>query len=261
MKEITSRANPGFRLLKDLVGGSRDRRKHAAAWLEGERLCLAYCQSKHQAKALVISDALDVDPLLSLHADKANDVWVMHAALFREVSQLETSPGWGLVIDEPNAEPAVCACDLVVFDRVQDPGNLGSMLRSAAAAGVKQAWCITGTVDPWSAKVLRAAMGAHFAIEIVTGAEEAGVIDYAKAHGVSLLATANRPQSVSLYSDQLDLLKPCAWIFGQEGEGVSEKLQAASRSVVIPHSHAIESLNVAAAASVCLFEMKRRRML
>jgi RNA methyltransferase, TrmH family len=259
MKSIASRANAGFRLLKDIVGASRDRRKHHAAWIEGERLCQAFADRGALAKALVISDQCDVDPLVAVHGASAQEVWVLHASLFREISQLESSPGWGLVIQEPQSIATTNACDLVVFDRIQDPGNVGSLLRSAAAAGVQQAWCITGTVDPWSAKVMRAAMGAHFAIEIVTGLDEAFVISQAKALGISLLATANHVAATSLFSEALALQAPCAWVFGQEGEGVSKTLQESSTRVVIPQSNKVESLNVAAAASVCLFETKRRR--
>lgn len=259
MKSISSRANIGFRQLKDLVGPSRDRRKHGAAWIEGERLCQAHAAAGNPAQALVVSDAMDVDTLLAEHGNKAHEAWVMHASLFREISQLESSPGWGLVLREPRVELATAACDVMVVDRVQDPGNLGSMLRSAAAAGLKQAWCITGTVDPWSAKVLRSAMGAHFAIEIITALEESAVIERARELGIKLLSTANKSAAVSLFAHELPLENTCAWVFGQEGEGVSQGLQEASTCVVIPQSSRIESLNVAAAASVCLFETKRRR--
>jgi RNA methyltransferase, TrmH family len=260
MKLITSRANAGFRRLKDLVAGSRERRKHQAAWIEGERLCKAFFDQQLPAQALVISDAQDVDALFETHGGKARECWVIHASLFREISQLESSPGWGLVIDEPKEAMTNKPCDLVIFDRIQDPGNLGSILRSAAAAGVHQAWCVTGTVDPWSAKVLRSAMGAHFVIDILTGLEETLVVVQAKALGISLLATANDASAISLFSNGLRLEQSCAWVFGQEGQGVSQGLQQAASRVAIPQSSKIESLNVAAAASVCLFEMKRRRL-
>ena len=260
MKSITSHANPGFRKLKDLVGSARDRRKHQASWIEGERLCEAFFNTGQKAMVLVVSDTLNIDALHTLHGAQAVETWAVQASLFCEISQLESSPGWGLMIQEPQRLLATKACDVVVLDRVQDPGNLGSMLRSAVAAEIQQAWCISGTVDPWSPKVLRSAMGAHFAIEIVVGLKEAQVIGHANKLGVSLLATANRPQSQSLYSEALDLSKPCAWVFGQEGEGVSQPLLQASVGVAIPQSSAIESLNVAAAASVCMFEMRRRRL-
>jgi RNA methyltransferase, TrmH family len=260
VKSISSRANAGFRRLTDLVGASRERRRHQAAWIEGERLCESFFARQQPAQALVISDAQDVDALFETHGANARECWVIHAGLFREISQLESSPGWGLVIDEPAQTIASRPCDLVIFDRIQDPGNLGSMLRSAAAAGVHQAWCLSGTVDAWSPKVLRSAMGAHFAIDILTGLEESMVIDQTKALGISLLATANDPSAVSLFSCELRLDQSCAWVFGQEGQGVSHGfLQAASR-VAIPQSSRVESLNVAAAASVCLFEAKRRRL-
>lgn len=260
MKSISSQSNADFRMLKDLVAGSRERRKHQAAWIEGERLCEAFAATGQPARALVISDSHDTNTLLASHSMTAQETWVMEARLFREISQLESSPGWGLVIEEPKTEFAQTPCDLAIFDRIQDPGNLGSMLRSAAAAGLAQAWCLSGTVDPWSAKVLRSAMGAHFAIEIISGLQEAGAIAQAKALGIPIFSTANSSAAVSVYDKRLALEKPCAWVFGQEGGGVSHTLQQSSTTVVIPQSQQVESLNVAAAASVCLFEMRRRRI-
>jgi TrmH family RNA methyltransferase len=195
--------------------------------------------------------------------------WLLDAKLFAEISQVETSSGWGLVIPVPaQAQPiarrpndghASVQGDVVILDRLQDPGNAGTILRSAAASGISAVWAVTGTVDLWSPKVLRAAMGAHFVVEIVESMSEEAVLLRAHELGVNVLATANSSNAVPLYAPTLNLCDRLAWIFGQEGDGVSNTLLARSQTVVIPQSDQVESLNVAAAASVCLFETLRRK--
>ena len=150
---------------------------------------------------------------------------------------------------------------VVIVDRIQDPGNLGALLRSAAAAGIAQCWCITGTVDPWSPKVLRAAMGAHFQMTIRQGVDARQAIDACRLRGFHLLSTANQPDAVSLYSAELQLNQPIAWVFGQEGDGVAQEFLSQAQVVVIPQTAAVESLNVAVAAGICFFEMCRRQTL
>ena len=150
---------------------------------------------------------------------------------------------------------------VVIVDRIQDPGNLGALLRSAAAAGIAQCWCVTGTVDPWSPKVLRAAMGAHFQMTIRQGVDARQVIDACRLQGFHLLSTANQPDAVSLYAAELQLNQPIAWVFGQEGDGVAQEFLSKAQVVVIPQTAAVESLNVAVAAGICFFEMRRRQTL
>ena len=143
----------------------------------------------------------------------------------------------------------------MLLDGVQDPGNLGSILRSAAAAGVGQVICGRGTAAAWAPKVLRAAMGAHFVLDIVEHADLRTVI--AGAH-LPVYATSSHA-STSIYAT--DLAGPCAWLFGHEGAGVSAELAPlVSRELTIPQQAGIESMNVAAAAAVCLFEQRRQRL-
>ena len=146
--------------------------------------------------------------------------------------------------------------DYVLLDRVQDAGNVGTVLRSAAAAGIRQIVLGEGCADAYSPKVLRAGMGAHFLLHIQ---ERVCLTEWCARYPHAVYATAldsNRP--ALLY--QLDLRAPCAWIFGNEGSGVSPELIAlAGRSVKIPMQGATESLNIAQAATVCLFEQMRQR--
>jgi len=280
-KEIRSRKNPHIKLLRDLVMGGRLRRSHNAAWVEGERLCRSYFDTQTSLPILVASEKLLLADLLASAprgVQSFREVWIIPADCFSEITQIESSLGWGLVIEVPissgaNDDPgsnetqpsagrkALMQSAVVIVDRIQDPGNLGALLRSAAAAGIAQCWCVTGTVDPWSPKVLRAAMGAHFQMTIRHGVDARQVIDACRLQGFHLLSTANQPDAVSLYSAGLQLNQPIAWVFGQEGDGVAQEFLSKAQVVVIPQTAAVESLNVAVAAGICFFEMCRRQTL
>ena len=285
-KEIRSRKNPHIKLLRDLVMGGRLRRSHNAAWVEGERLCRSYFDTQTSLPILVASEKLLLADLLASAPrgiQSFREVWIIPADCFSEITQIESSLGWGLVIEVPissgaNDDPgsndpgsnetqpsagrkALMQSAVVIVDRIQDPGNLGALLRSAAAAGIAQCWCVTGTVDPWSPKVLRAAMGAHFQMTIRQGVDARQVIDACRLRGFHLLSTANQPDAVSLYSAELQLNQPIAWVFGQEGDGVAQEFLSKAQVVVIPQTAAVESLNVAVAAGICFFEMRRRQTL
>ena len=285
-KEIRSRKNSHIKLLRDLVMGGRLRRSHNAAWVEGERLCRSYFDTQTSLPILVASEKLLLADLLASAPrgiQSFREVWIIPADCFSEITQIESSLGWGLVIEVPissgaNDDPgsndpgsnetqpsagrkALMQSAVVIVDRIQDPGNLGALLRSAAAAGIAQCWCVTGTVDPWSPKVLRAAMGAHFQMTIRQGVEARQAIDACRLRGFHLLSTANQPDAVSLYSAELQLHQPIAWVFGQEGDGVAQEFLSKAQVVVIPQTAAVESLNVAVAAGICFFEMRRRQTL
>ena len=158
------------------------------------------------------------------------------------------------VVSTPTNKPLVSlnqSC--VLIDAVQDPGNLGSILRTAAAAGIKQVICSDGSVFAWSPKVLRAGMGAHFQLDII---EHADLQQLITASTVPVYATDSHAQK-SIY--QMNLTQPCGWLFGNEGQGISELLlSCVTERLTIPQQAGVESLNVAAAAAVCLFEQKRQ---
>lgn len=269
-KLISSRHNAQFRLLQDVVDSSRGRREHGKAWIEGERLCDAYLRSNWPAAIAVISSSSEaaIPAVLQTHRDRMSETWLMDPKLFALISTTETPVGWGLLIPLPDTQDAKGAKsvkgavneDVVVLDRIQDPGNLGAVLRCAAAAGIRHAWCLSGSTDPWSPKVLRSAMGAHFVMQLETAIDEHDVVRRCAQQGLQLLAAAHREHATSLYSPTLDVGRPTAWIFGNEANGVSESLLAQSIAVAIPQSSSVESLNVAVAAGVCLFEMRRRRL-
>ena len=142
----------------------------------------------------------------------------------------------------------------VVLDGVQDAGNVGSILRSAAAAGVKQVFCAPGTAYAWSSKVLRSAMGAHFLLDIFEDVPAATLIERLAIPAVM----TDSHTSQAIYD--CDLSGPVAWVFGNEGAGVSNAwLTAVAHRLTIPQPGGMESLNVAAAAAICLFEQCRQQ--
>jgi TrmH family RNA methyltransferase len=260
IKEIASRQNQGFKLLKAIIGSARARREHQAAWLEGDRLCAAFLDSRSkQAPVLVMQASMRLQEIDQGLRQRCQEAWCLSPALYKEITQVESPSGWGLLI--PRASPPCSSKngDIVILDRIQDPGNVGSILRSSAAAGVQSVWCLSGTADPWSPKVLRSAMGAHFSLEIKDDMTSEAALTAARGGGLPVLATRLSAESESLFANSVSLAQPVAWIFGQEGSGVSAALSQQARAIQIPQHVAVESLNVAAAAAVCLFESRRQK--
>ena len=172
--------------------------------------------------------------------------------LFRSIAGLLALPKSCLM---PPQSIAALEGDVLVLDRIQDAGNVGSILRTAAAAGFTQVIAKTGCAHLWSTKVLRAGMGAHRLLDLYEGWSNQQVLS---AITVPMLAaTANAEQD--LFSIKKDLLHPVAWIMGSEGQGVSEDLLAQAKGISIPIDPRVESLNVSTAAAVCLFETLRVR--
>jgi TrmH family RNA methyltransferase len=165
---------------------------------------------------------------------------------FRAIVEAETPQGVAAEIAIPAGAPR--GGDSAFLEGVQDAGNVGAIMRSAAAFGLNTVYLDKACADAWSPKVLRAGAGAHFALSIVQGGEPpGGKLLCAVAHGGTPLRDA-------------DLTGPLCWVFGAEGSGVSRELQAKARArVTVPASEAVESLNVAAAAAVCFYEAFSRR--
>lgn len=248
---ISSRDNPLLQRIRKLGADPAAYRKHGVVWLEGDHLVSAALQRGIPLRELLVTETawatrVDWRPW----AEKAHRVVQLPEALFRSLSVLESPAQVGALVDLADIGPAG---ELhpgefsVVLDRLQDAGNVGSILRSAAAFGVKQVLSLKGTAALWSPKVLRAGMGAHFGLNLVEGLEPADL----DALQVPLLATSSHE---GLVLGQAALPHPCAWVFGHEGQGVDEQLMArCAHTVSIPQPGGEESLNVAAAAAVCLF--------
>ncbi len=258
MKTISSRDNPLYKELKHLAGSSQARKKAGQTLLDGVHLCQSYLQLRGAPRHCVVAEAALANPEVAdivARCELAHaHVTAMPDALYNALSQVEHGIGLMFLIDTPALDvPAALTVSAVLLDNLQDPGNVGSILRSAAAAGITQVFCSAGTAFCWSPKVLRAAMGAHFVVHIYEGVDLAALIQASK---IAVLATSGYA-TCRLYD--VDLRQPVAWLLGHEGQGVADDLMALStRQVVIPHAGQIESLNVAACAAVCFFEQLRQ---
>ncbi|HJV82683.1 RNA methyltransferase [Noviherbaspirillum sp.] len=260
MKIISSRENPLYKELKLLATSSQARRKSARTLLDGIHLCQTYLQNVGMPPMCILSENSFA------HAEVADIVRQCESAhvpcielpdaLYQTLSQVEHGVGLLFVIDTPQtAVPEKLTRSAVLLDRLQDPGNLGSILRSAAAAGIESVFCGKGTALAWSPKVLRAGMGAHFLLKIHENVDLVALLRHAT---IPILATSSHA-SQRIYD--LDLSQPVAWLFGHEGQGVSEDLLGmATSQVAIPHLGSVESLNVAASAAVCFFEQVRQKV-
>ena len=258
MKRITSRDNIHFRELKKLCHSSRERRKKGQIVLDGMHLVESFIACHGRLEEVVFSESGLVRVEIARFAERGKTSWpatVLPDALFNELSNVETPSGILAVVPAPPAMSELDdAVDAVVLDSIQEPGNMGSILRTAAAAGVRQVLLSSDCAQAWSPKVLRAGMGAHFLLNIHEGCD---LMSFLKGYRGQSIATALNAAD-ELFS--LDLKVPCAWIFGNEGQGVRPQvLSLARRKVGISMPGAMESLNVTAAAAICLFEMVRQR--
>ncbi len=229
------------------------RRDGALLWLEGDHLlraCLARGRTLQQV--LVAESAWSQAALRSL-AEQARRVLLLPDVLFKELSTLESPASIGALIERPPSGPLRSDAPTVLLDRLQDAGNVGSILRSAAALGAQQVVALKGTAALWSPKVLRAGMGAHFALQLHDSLE----LHDLQPLTLPWVATSSHAPAVL---HRRVLPQPCAWVFGHEGQGVAAALQArCALTVRIAQPGGEESLNVAAAAAICLHESARQR--
>lgn len=257
MKRISSRDNPLFKELLKLAGASRQRRKSGQVLLDGVHLLEACLAAGIQPLQVLVSEtsALDAEVSGLLQRLSAVPVTQLDDALFAALSELKTPSGIIALIAQPQPViPVAPSRFALLLEDIQDPGNLGSMLRTAAAAGCDAVFLSQGCADAWSPKVLRAGMGGHFTLSIHVDADLPAV---AASFVGEVLATALDAEQ-SLYA--CDLRGAVAFALGNEGAGLSQELLAATtQHITIPMPGKTESLNVAAAAAVCLFEAVRQR--
>lgn len=242
---ITSRDNPLLKRLRLLAQDSNAYRKQGQVWLEGDHLCRALLARGHRPLTAVFTERGWASASGALREAAPQRV-IVPQALMAGISGLESPAGMGFVWALPAGVALRPGISAVVLDRLQDAGNVGSILRSAAAMGFGQVLALKGTAALWSPKVLRAGMGAHFALHLVEGLASEDL----QGLGVPLLVTSSHRGDVL---HQARLPWPCAWVMGHEGQGVQPGLEAlASQAVRIVQPGGEESLNVAAAAAICL---------
>ncbi len=255
MKHITSRENAAWKTLVRLCHSSRDRRKLGKCVLEGAHAIASYLERYGPPETVILSaDAAD-DPEFRAIVARAGDAdtLIAPARLFAELAQTATPAGMLAIVPMPAPRSRGPGPFNLVLDSIQDPGNLGTILRSAAAAGVTHAYLSDDCAFAWSPKVLRAGQGAHFFIEIVEGADLVAIV---RAFDGITLAAAPKG-AIPLFD--ADLRGPAMIMIGNEGAGLrAELLEAAGAVVTIPMPGGFESLNAASAAAICLFEKVRQ---
>ncbi len=254
-KSIQSRDNPLLARLRKRLGDPAAYRKTGEVVLEGDHLCRALLQRGGRAAQAVVTQEAWAQPDFHALASRADAVAVIPAELMKGLSALETPPPLLFILPWQGGGAIQAGLATVVLDRLQDAGNVGTVLRSAAAFGFGQVVALKGSAALWSPKVLRAGMGAHFGLHLVESADPADL----PALALPLLGTSSHGDSALLHATRLPW--PCGWVFGHEGQGISAGLLAAcSRTVTIPQPGGEESLNVGAAAAICLYESARQRL-
>jgi len=243
--KLTSRDNPKVRHWTKLASDSRYRKSEGRALIEGPHLVQAALQSGLRPHAFLVSEKGMANPEIAALVAKPV---ILGNRLFAGIVDAENPPGIAAEISIPAVKSA--DGDAVFLEGVQDPGNVGAIIRSAAAFGIKTVVLDSACADPWSPKVLRAGMGGHFLLSIDTAFAER-----LKGFQGTLACTVVRGGGTLG-----DIPKPIGWIFGGEGQGVTEAVaRLAKFKVTIPMGRGTESLNVAAAAAICLYETASRR--
>ena len=225
VQHITSRDNAFLKDLRRLSQDSTAYRKQGRFWVEGDHLCRAALSRGVKPSIAVFSESL----------------WPVALVEYAQAA-IKT------IVFSPSRVHAQMAS--VILDRVQDAGNVGSILRSASAFGFKQIIALQGTAALWSPKVLRAGMGAHWGLQMVEGV---GLADLTALALPMVVTSSHRGAFLHQMLQNKELPMPCAWALGHEGQGVSSDLEAlATLHVRIAQPGGEESLNVAAAAAICL---------
>ena len=255
MKEITSASNPQIKLAARLHR-RRLRQTHGLCLLEGTRLvqdALSIGAPFHTC--FITAPAADAQPELAAQLQRACPLYLVPPAILDKISETVSPQSIAAVVPIPDLPLPPAAALSLILDGVQDPGNAGTLLRTAAAAGVDQVLFAPACVDPFNGKVLRAAMGAHFRVPIRI-----------LAHWEDVWAALPTGQPLYLASaegstpyDEVDWGEPSALVLGSEAHGASSQMQERAETVAVPMAAATESLNVAAAGAVILFEAARQR--
>jgi TrmH family RNA methyltransferase len=257
LKAITSRDNPAYKAMHRLVSKSSERKATGMSVLDGAHLLAAFLDSGRTPEEVVVDRAGAEDPEVAELVRRSAPAPVMQLsdALFKSLSTVDSPTGViaSVRTPQPGAVPADAPL-VLLLENIQDPGNVGTLLRSAAAAGAGHVLLSPQCAFAWSPKVLRAAMGAHFALNILEGADLVAFVERYKGTAIALMGR----EGTSLYD--LDLRGPCAFVIGNEGAGITADLaQGAKVRAMIPTTRQVESLNAGIAGSVALFECMRQR--
>jgi RNA methyltransferase, TrmH family len=256
-KHITSRDNPIFKYQKKLAENARERRAEGKTLLDGVHLIEAYCEAFGDPELIIIPEgksSLEATQLMQ-HLEHVSTI-MLPTLMFAELTPVASSTGILAIVAIPKSWPTIAPPENIEFalmlEDIQDPGNLGSMLRTALGAGVQAVYLSKGCTDAWSPKALRGGQGAQFHLPMIEGVDLLELM-----HNFAGKTYATTMDGESLYAQ--DFTQPSAFIIGNEGAGLSQKIiNAASQKISIPIHKNLESLNAGAATAVCLFERARQ---
>lgn len=257
---ITSIKNPKIQYVRDLLASRKSREQQNACVIEGVRLAEEAIKANANALMVIYSESLSERGLILVNALQNTKVPVIRVPddLMAKISATETDQGLLLVV-EPKIYTLPIKLDFVlILDEIKDPGNMGTILRTAAAAGVQLVITTPGCVDVYSPKVLRAGMGAQFTIPMkaLIWAEIANF--WQTQPGSPGLYLTETSEGSKVW--EVDLTKPMGIIIGGEANGASEEAKkCATEFVTIPMPGGSESLNAAIAAGIVMFEVVRQR--
>lgn len=252
-KHITSRDNVIFKQLKKIAENKRERVKTGQTLLDGVHLIEAYLDTFGEPSQLIIPEGKSTQEATAL-IQRLSDVnsIMMPTLMFAELTPVASSTGILALVEKPTIAMPEAVDFALVLENIQDPGNLGSMLRTALGANVSAVYLSTGCTDAWSPKCLRGGQGAQFHIPIEEGVDVVSVL--AAFNGSSYATTLH---GEPLYAQAFT--SPTAFVIGNEGAGLSElAASAATHQVRIPMRSGLESLNAAAATAICLYERVRQ---
>lgn len=255
---ITSNQNAKIKLIRALLGRAKERREAGAFVVEGVRLVEEAVISNWGFRFVLYDESLSERGRLQVEDLKSRsvDVEEISTSVMKSISETETPQGILAVLEDSRLLIPASLNFILIPDQIRDPGNLGTLLRSAAGTGVQAILIPPETTDAFAPKVLRSGMGAHFKVPIHTMSwDEIEQIIKLESLQV-LLADMEGPSCW-----ETDLRQPLALIIGSEAEGASEKAKkCAHQRVSIPMSGMMESLNAGVAGSVLMFEIVRQRI-
>jgi TrmH family RNA methyltransferase len=261
---ITSSQNQHVQLMRALASQSKARRKEQAFLAEGARLVEDGLRSGLMPRLVAYKEGLSLraeDSLTLARSIKAKmsetfPILQIEARLFDELTDTEFSQGIMAVFDIPEKELSDELSFILLLDQLRDPGNMGTILRSAEAAGVQAVFLLPGTTDPWAPKVVRSGMGSHFRLPILNWGIEAleALLSDVRVYYADMNGELNHWQA--------DFRARTALLIGGEADGASEQGRAlANTTVSIPMAGSTESLNAAVSAALLMFEVARQRQI
>jgi len=254
---ITSQQNPKVKLVRALGGQPKARRKEGAFLAEGARLAEEALAAEWPIRFVLYAEGLNErgQGLVEKLKESGSEVEKIAPNLMKSLSETETPQGLLAVLELSQLSLPQNLNFVLIPDQIRDPGNLGTLIRTAAAAGVQAILLPPETTDAFAPKVVRAGMGAHFRLPIRTMSWDE-IKQYCKSGSLQVFLADMNGESCW----ETDFRKPLALIVGGEADGANEEARELANTIVsIPMPGQVESLNAGVAGAVLMFEIVRQR--